>query len=361
MGTGHRKSDFVMAGSGKAHGLSDFVEFIENDMRMSHIYQPLLIRMLLESGGASTLRDLALRFVTFNEAELQAMEKTLKKMPVQVLKNRGWVERDGDTVRLTVKPNDLKERSMLIGACERRLHEFIESRGEKIWDYRWLDDPVSGSLRFEILAASGQKCALCGISAKDRPLDVDHIVPRSKGGKSSAHNLQVLCSKCNRSKGNRDDRDFRPPDVKRRIYAIENLELPISAEPAETSFDSTDPSVFLELPEERVLHRTEHFFVIEDSFPVAPGHLLVISNRRCSDWFSLTPVEREALPAVLDWAKSWIEERLQPDGYNVGMNCGEAAGQTVMHFHCHLIPRTPGDTSRPRGGVRGVIPSKQNY
>ena len=149
---------------------------------MSHIYQPLLIRMLLESGGASTLRDLALRFVTFNEAELQAMEKTLKKMPVQVLKNRGWVERDGDTVRLTVKPTDLKERSMLIGACERRLHEFIESRGEKIWDYRWLDDPVSGSLRFEILAASGQKCALCGISAKDRPLDVDHIVPRSKGG-----------------------------------------------------------------------------------------------------------------------------------------------------------------------------------
>ena len=361
MGTGHRKSDFVMAVSGKAHGLSDFVEFIENDMRMSHIYQPLLIRMLLESGGASTLRDLALRFVTFNEAELQAMEKTLKKMPVQVLKNRGWVERDGDTVRLTVKPNDLKERSMLIGACERRLHEFIESRGEKIWDYRWLDDPVSGSLRFEILAASGQKCALCGISAKDRPLDVDHIVPRSKGGKSSADNLQVLCSKCNRSKGNRDDRDFRPPDVKRRIYAIENLELPISAEPAETSFDSTDPSVFLELPEERVLHRTEHFFVIEDSFPVAPGHLLVISNRRCTDWFSLTPVEREALPAVLDWAKSWIEERLQPDGYNVGMNCGEAAGQTVMHFHCHLIPRTHGDTSRPRGGVRGVIPSKQNY
>ena len=88
-----------MARSEKAHGLSDFREFIEKDMRMSHIYQPLLIRMLLESGGASTLRDLALRFVTFNEAELQAMEKTLKKMPVQVLKNRGWVERDGDTVR----------------------------------------------------------------------------------------------------------------------------------------------------------------------------------------------------------------------------------------------------------------------
>ena len=71
--------------------------------------------------------------------------------------------------------------------------------------------------------------------------------------------------------------------------------------------------------------------------------------------------EQGALPTVLDLAKAWIEERHQPDGFNVGMNCGEAAGQTVMHFHCHLIPRTHGDTPRPRGGVRGVIPSKQSY
>ena len=120
-------------------------------------------------------------------------------------------------------------------------------------------------------------------------------------------------------------------------------------------------SVFLDMPEERVLLRTEHFFVIEDGFPVASGHLLIISNRQCSDWFSLTPEEKGALPEVLDLAKAWIEERQQPDGYNVGMNCGEAAGQTVMHFHCHLIPRRHGDTPRPRGGVRGVIPSKQSY
>ena len=84
-------------------------------------------------------------------------------------------------------------------------------------------------------------------------------------------------------------------------------------------------SVFLDLPEERVLLRTEHFFVIEDVFPVAPGHLLVISNRPCPDWFSLTPEEQGALPAVLDLAKAWIEARHQPDGYNVGMNCGESS------------------------------------
>lgn len=120
-------------------------------------------------------------------------------------------------------------------------------------------------------------------------------------------------------------------------------------------------SVFLDLPAERILFRTEHFFLIEDGFPVAPGHLLIISNRLCADWFALTPAEQAALPSVIDQAKAWIEERHSPDGFNIGMNCGEAAGQTIMHFHCHLIPRYQGDTPSPRGGVRGVIPSKQGY
>ena len=111
--------------------VEQFQRFIEEDMRMSHIYQPLLIRMLLDSGGASTLRDLALRFVTFNEAELQEMEKTLKKMPIRVLGRRGWVEREGDTVRLLVQAPNLRERSRLIGACEVKLHHFIEQRGKE--------------------------------------------------------------------------------------------------------------------------------------------------------------------------------------------------------------------------------------
>ena len=120
-------------------------------------------------------------------------------------------------------------------------------------------------------------------------------------------------------------------------------------------------SIFTKLREERSLFETEHFFVIEDGFPVSPGHLLVISKELKPDFFMLSDAERLELSSAILLAKAWVEEHHDPDGFNVGMNCGEAAGQTVMHFHCHVIPRYSGDMADPRGGVRGVIPEKQAY
>ena len=120
-------------------------------------------------------------------------------------------------------------------------------------------------------------------------------------------------------------------------------------------------SIFTKLREERTLLETEHFFAIEDGYPVSPGHLLVISKELKPDFFALSDAERLELPSAILLAKAWVEERHNPDGFNVGMNCGEAAGQTVMHFHCHVIPRYSGDMADPRGGVRGVIPEKQGY
>lgn len=99
----------------------------------------------------------------------------------------------------------------------------------------------------------------------------------------------------------------------------------------------------------------------EDLYPVATGHLLVIPNRHVADWFELSAEEQQAVMTLINQAKQWLDTRHQPDGYNIGINCGEAAGQTVMHVHCHLIPRYNGDTPQPRGGVRGVIPDKQSY
>lgn len=98
-----------------------------------------------------------------------------------------------------------------------------------------------------------------------------------------------------------------------------------------------------------------------DGFPVSPGHALIIPKRHVSSFFDLSQEERQDLLNLADSVKRVVEGRYHPDGYNIGINVGEAAGQSIFHVHMHLIPRYQGDVPNPRGGVRGVIPSKQNY
>ena len=118
---------------------------------------------------------------------------------------------------------------------------------------------------------------------------------------------------------------------------------------------------FTQISADRILFKDEYFFIIQDAFPVSPGHLLIISNEIKIDYFELDQNERGHLSKVILKAKFIIESNYQPDGYNIGMNCGETAGQTVFHFHCHVIPRYKGDMENPRGGVRHVIPEKGSY
>ena len=96
-----------------------------------------------------------------------------------------------------------------------------------------------------------------------------------------------------------------------------------------------------------------------DLSPVSPGHLLVIPRRHAATFFDLNEEERSDMLRLLDQGKQLLDHQSRPDGYNIGWNCGRFAGQTVMHCHFHLIPRFAGDTPNPRGGVRGVIPEKQ--
>lgn len=98
-----------------------------------------------------------------------------------------------------------------------------------------------------------------------------------------------------------------------------------------------------------------------DGYPVSPGHALIIPKRHVVSYFDLTNHEREAMNVMLHFVKQKIDERFHPDGYNIGINVNEAAGQSVFHVHMHLIPRYKGDVPNPKGGVRGVIPSKQSY
>lgn len=98
-----------------------------------------------------------------------------------------------------------------------------------------------------------------------------------------------------------------------------------------------------------------------DSYPVNPGHTLIIPKRHVADYFELSIHEQRALWLVVNRCKKLIQKRFNPDGFNVGINVGEAAGQSIFHVHIHLIPRYKGDVENPRGGVRGVIKEKQEY
>jgi diadenosine tetraphosphate (Ap4A) HIT family hydrolase len=98
-----------------------------------------------------------------------------------------------------------------------------------------------------------------------------------------------------------------------------------------------------------------------DAFPVNPGHLLVVPRRHVATWFDASTEEHEAIRQALEEARQLVAARHNPDGYNIGVNVGQSAGQTVFHLHVHLIPRYAGDVADPRGGVRHVIPGKGNY
>ena len=118
---------------------------------------------------------------------------------------------------------------------------------------------------------------------------------------------------------------------------------------------------FCEAEEDRVFVRRDGFLCLWDGFPVAEGHALVIPSRHFSNWFDATLDEQVELLEGIELARQEIERRYQPNGYNIGINVGEAAGQTVNHLHIHVIPRYSGDVRDPRGGVRHVIPGKGNY
>src|SRR5690606_18476268 len=118
---------------------------------------------------------------------------------------------------------------------------------------------------------------------------------------------------------------------------------------------------FTQLLTEKIIYKDEFFFIIKDGFPVNPGHLLIISNELRIDYFDLTDEEKKHLQYTIEKAKQLVLAEYNPDGFNIGMNCGTTAGQTVFHFHCHLIPRYKGDMENPRGGVRHVIPERGNY
>lgn len=112
---------------------------------------------------------------------------------------------------------------------------------------------------------------------------------------------------------------------------------------------------------DRIFHETDLVVGLWDAYPVNPGHALLVPRRHVAGWFEASEDERKELMEGVQAARAAILEDHEPQGFNLGINMGEAAGQTVFHLHVHLIPRYPGDVADPRGGIRCVIPEKARY
>ena len=322
--------------------------YISEQMRMSHVYQPVMLRVLLENGGRASTEDVAKALLSYDRSQVEYYEIRTKKMVGKVLTENGVIEpiKDGRRItgyKLAASHLTTEETSILNDLCQQRLTDYINQRGDGIWGHRSISDGyVPGSIRYEVLKRAKYRCELCGAHEEHAALHVDHIMPRAKGGSDDLSNFQALCVTCNTNKRDRDDTDFRGV--------------------LETYKERETNCLFCGIDSGRIIAENELCYAIRDGFPVTPLHTLIIPKRHVADYFDLYQPELNAIQSLLrDQRKQIMTADPTVSGFNVGINAGAEAGQTIFHVHVHLIPRRKGDVAEPRGGVRGVIPDKQKY
>lgn len=323
-------------------------DFITQSMSMAHIYQPVMLIELLKKGGTATTKEIAQAILNRDPSQIEYYSKVVTAMPGKVLtKNRNITEKiKGGYVLPNASELTSYQIEELVTLCERKIQEYERKRDGAHWEHRRRNrQPISGSIRYEVLKRAKGRCELCGISNEERSLEVDHIHPKSLGGTDDLINFQALCYTCNAQKRNTDNEDFR---LLKDMYSERSqgclfCDVPIN-----------DPA--------RIVIENELAYAIRDGFAVTEGHTLVIPKRHTKDYFGLTQPELNAINQILKTEKNQLERSDQAiEGFNIGMNCGEVAGQTIFHCHVHLIPRREGDVENPRGGIRHVIPNKGFY
>jgi ATP adenylyltransferase len=327
---------------------ADLEEYIRQSMRMSHIYQPVMLKVLLENGGQAETEAIAKALLSYDRSQVEYYEIRTKNMVGKILAKNGIIDplKSGKRIlgyKLNIASLSENETTTLIRLCDERLAQYVDKRGQDIWEHRSLSDGyVPGSVRYEVLKRARYRCELCGAHEEQAAMHIDHIIPRARGGSDDISNFQALCITCNTNKRDRDDTDFRG--------ILDSYQY------------RSDDCAFCNLSPDRIIAENELCYAIRDAFPVTPLHTLVIPKRHVADYFDLYQPELNAIQSMLQNQRSEILK--QDDtvtSFNVGINAGSDAGQTIFHVHIHLIPRRKGDVAEPRGGVRGVIPSKQKY
>ena len=319
--------------------------YIKNKMRMSHIYQPVMIKSLIKNNGKNNSKNIAKEFLTYDPWAIKYYEDIVKIMPGKVLtKNLDIILKNKDLYFLkeyNFFSNEQKQE--IIKLCEEKIGSFLKKRGKKTFEHRSKSSgKIPGSIRWQVLERAKTRCESCGISNEIKALEVDHILPKSLGGKDELSNFQALCFSCNSMKKNKSKTDFRK---------------------VRDSFNKrVSGCLFCKNKVKGKFIENELAYATFDSYPVSKYHTLIIPKRHVKDYFGLFQAEVNSCNNLI---KKMREIILKKDkkvlGFNVGMNAGKIAGQTIMHCHIHLIPRRKGDVKNPQGGVRGVIASKQHY
>ena len=298
--------------------------FIGHKMKMTHIYQPLLIKTLLLSGNSATAENIARGFLNEDKAQLEYYVQIAKRWPLQTLRKHKVVDytRNGSTFTLLLDNITKEQRERLVEICDSRYQEYVDKMRRLPWfDRRGFREHIPGQTRFDVLAKSKGVCVACGVSSLERALEIDHIVPVSMGGTNELSNFQALCYKCNAQKKNRDDTDFVMV-LNRLKYRNPKCPFCISRDPV---FDN------------------RMAFALRNAKPVAHLHSLVLPRRHTGNFFDLIPAEKSLCLTLIDSVKSDIQERDSTvTGFTVRFETGQMAGSMAEHCQIHVIPNRRG-------------------
>jgi len=314
--------------------------YLLEKMKMSHVYQPVMLKRLLLGDGTAKVEDIALDLVQNDLSQIEYYTDRVHNMVGRVLRKNGLVERDKSMYQLkdfeALNNHEIQE---LIELCDQKINDYVQKRDMTIWDHRRRNrTPIDGSIRYQVLNRAHNRCELCGISSEIKALEVDHIVPKNWNGEDEIHNYQALCYTCNANKRDTDDTDFRNRSK---------------------VFETREKYCIFCHPDRKKTAENHLAYAIKDAYPVSTGHTLIIPKRHFDSYFDITQPEMNAVQTLIkECQKNLLIEDVTITGFNIGINQGLDAGQTVFHCHIHLIPRRKGDTENPTGGVRNLFKMK---
>lgn len=308
----------------------ELMDFIENKMKMTNVYQPIMIEKMLKNDGTASAWSVAKEFLSSDYAQLDYYIYIVNRWPRITLKKHGVITESGKGNRnrmftLTVPEMTREQRENLIDSCRHRLNEYKMCKGlPPHGDGLHSPKAISGSKRYRILSRSAGRCVACGVSSQERAIEVDHIIPRSKGGPDELSNLQALCYKCNSQKRDRDDLDFLL-EINRKAFSHKGCFL--------CRHRKMDAENFL-AGAAWIKH------------PYTKPHAVIMPKRHVPNYFELRPPERAMMNDLLEAHLA----REDPEAWSVSdrRNAGKGIfGEFKMrNFRLDLETSTSADESR---------------